>query len=269
MSLKYAFMTFSCPDYSLEQAIAAAEQYEYDGIEARIESNHAHGIEPDATGDQRIAIRRAFEKTSIALCCISTSCRYVDADAHAAQIEHTHKCIDLAGDVGCGMLRVFGGQLNGVDRETGAARIVDAMNAVVDHAAERHVTLAMETHDDWAATRDLVPVVEQVNHPNFGVLWDVTHPTVQADESVTDAHDALMHVMKHVHVHDANIIDGKFDWQPIGQGQFNIRQAIALLLREAYAGYVSFEYINWSDPPQVHLPRELATVKRYEGELLA
>jgi len=269
MSLKYAFTTASCPDWSLERLIAAAEAYGYDGVEARVEWNHAHGIEPDATGNQRIAIRSALEKTDVTLCCIGTGCRYVDADQHAEQIDHTHRSIDLAGDVGCPLIRVFGGQLNGEAREAAADRIVSAINAVVDHAAERGVTIVIETHDDWAATGHIRPLVERVNHPNFAVLWDVTHPLVQAGESITDAHDALVGVMKHVHVHDANMVDGRFDWQPIGQGQFDIRQAIALLLREAYPGYVSGEWINWADPPETHLRRELNTLHRYEEELLA
>lgn len=269
MSLKYAFTTSSCPGYSLEQLIAAAQQYEYDGIEARIEWDHAHGIEPDATGEQRIDIQRTLEKTDVALCCIGTGCRYVDPQAHQQQIEHTHRCIDLAGDLSCPLIRVFGGRLNGEPREAAAERIVAAMKAVVDHAAERHVTIVIETHDDWSAAADVLSLVREVDHPHFGVLWDIAHPVTKAGESIVDAHDQLMHVMKHVHIHDANMVDGRFDWQPIGKGQFDIREAIKLLLREAFAGYVSGEWINWADPPESHLPRELATLKRYEQELLA
>jgi len=31
-----------------------------------------------------------------------------------------------------------------------------------------------------------------------------------------------------------------------------------------YEGYLSGEWINWSDPYEAHLPRELATMKSYE-----
>lgn len=269
MSLKYAFTSSSCPAFTLAELIEAAERYEYDGVETRVEWKHGHGVEPDASAEQRLAVRRAFEKTDVALCCVSTGCRYVDPATHDAQIEHTHRCIDLAGDVGCPRVRVFGGMLHGAGREAAAERIVHAMNAVLDHAAERGVTLVIETHDDWAAPRHLLPIIEAVGHPNLGVLWDVTHPVVQAGETITQAHDELMHVMKHVHVHDAVVVDGRYDWKPIGQGQFDLREAIALLLREAFGGYVSGEWIDWSDPPETHLPRELATLKRYEQELLA
>lgn len=269
MSLKYAFTTSSCPDYSLEQLIGAAERFEYDGVEARVAWDHAHGIEPDATGDQRIAIRRTFEKTSVKLCCISTGCRYTDPQALEQQIGQTHRCIDLAGDLSCPLIRVFGGALDGQDRESAAARVLEAINAVIDHAADRGVTILIETHDDWSASEDVLSLVHAMDHSNFGVLWDVAHPVIRAGESIVDAHDNLMHVMRHVHIHDANVIDGKFDWKPIGQGQFDIRQVIKLLLREAFAGYVSGEWINWADPADVHLPRELATLKRYEEELLA
>jgi hypothetical protein len=39
-----------------------------------------------------------------------------------------------------------------------------------------------------------------------------------------------------------------------------------LLLTINYEGYISGEWIGWSDPYEVHLPRELATLKQYEKE---
>ena len=34
--MKYAFMTFSCPDWTLDEVLAAAQRYGYDGVELRI-----------------------------------------------------------------------------------------------------------------------------------------------------------------------------------------------------------------------------------------
>ena len=39
------------------------------------------------------------------------------------------------------------------------------------------------------------------------------------------------------------------------------------MLSISYDGYISGEWINWEDPYEVHLPRELATLKRYESEV--
>ena len=49
--MKFSFMSFSCPDLDVDEMIALAGKYGYDGIEARISSQHKHGIEPDSPAD--------------------------------------------------------------------------------------------------------------------------------------------------------------------------------------------------------------------------
>ena len=56
--LKYAFMTFSTPELSLADCLETASRLGYDGIEPRLDSNHAHGIEAAATAVERNNIRR-------------------------------------------------------------------------------------------------------------------------------------------------------------------------------------------------------------------
>ena len=43
--MNYSFMTFSCPEASLAEALEMAERFGYDGIEPRISAGHGHGIE--------------------------------------------------------------------------------------------------------------------------------------------------------------------------------------------------------------------------------
>ena len=56
--MKYAFMTFSCPDLTLPEVIELARKTGYDGIEPRIVSDHAHGIEVDIDDAARADIRK-------------------------------------------------------------------------------------------------------------------------------------------------------------------------------------------------------------------
>ena len=43
--MKYAFMTFSCPELDLDGVLDLAGRMGYDGIEPRLDSKHAHGVE--------------------------------------------------------------------------------------------------------------------------------------------------------------------------------------------------------------------------------
>ena len=62
------------------------------------------------------------------------------------------------------------------------------------------------------------------------------------------------------------MVEGKSELCPIGEGIIDHRRALELLMGVEYPGFVSGEWINW-EPHAAHLPRELATLKRYEAEL--
>ena len=47
--MKYAFMTFSTPALNLDDVLATAKQYGYDGIEPRLDAGHKHGVEVAAS----------------------------------------------------------------------------------------------------------------------------------------------------------------------------------------------------------------------------
>ena len=76
--MKFSFMTFSCPELDLESVLELAQRYGYDGIEPRVSAKHQHGIELDATPEQRREIVRKVDASGIQLSCIATSCCFAD-----------------------------------------------------------------------------------------------------------------------------------------------------------------------------------------------
>ena len=56
--MRYSFMTFSCPDLGLREALDLARRLGYDGIEPRTDAKHAHGVEIDAPPARRAEARR-------------------------------------------------------------------------------------------------------------------------------------------------------------------------------------------------------------------
>ena len=45
--MKFSFMTFSCPELTLDQVLSMAKEFGYDGIEPRISASHQQGVEFD------------------------------------------------------------------------------------------------------------------------------------------------------------------------------------------------------------------------------
>ena len=264
--MKYSFMSFSCPELTLAEMLALAERYGYDGIEPRIEAGHKHGIEMSTGPEKRRTLAQMAADSPVALCCVATSRQYADPAATKQQIQDTLRCIDLAADVSSPRLRVFGGPIaKGVDRQQAIDLLIKSFLAVADHAQQRGVTLCVETHDDWCNPDHLAEVMRRVNHPAIAVNWDVMHPVRAAKWTVDRSFETLKPWIRHLHVHDGTQDLEKLELLPMGQGDIDHRRAIQLLHTISYDGYLSGEWINW-EPYEAHLPRELATMKRYEKE---
>ena len=261
--MKYSFMSFSGPQLTLGELLAVAKRFGYDGVEPRIDSQHKHGVETAASAAQRKEIKKQVAAGKVALACIATSCKYADPEITRQNVDYTLKCIDLAADVGAGRIRVFGGVWAKDQKREDAIRIVaDALRTVADHAQVRGVKVCMETHDSWCLPEDVAAVMQRVNHPAIAVNWDIMHPVRVHKTPIDEAFATLQPWIRHLHFHDG--APGTTQLVPIGNGGIDHRRAIELLQTIPYEGYLSGEWLRWSDPYEMHLPRELATMKSYE-----
>lgn len=263
--MKYAFMTFSTPELTLTECLDAASRFGYDAIEPRIQAGHAHGIELGMGGTARREARQRAEDAGVRLCCIATSCRYADPALRASMLDDSRRAVDLAGDVGAPCVRVFGGAIGaGLNRRDAVEAVAECLRELAPRAAERNVTLCMETHDDWCDPRYVAEVMRRVDHPNVAVNWDLMHPVRTAGRSMADAYATLSPWVRHVHFHDGTVRD-PLTMLPIGKGCIDHRTPVRLLREAGYEGCLSGEWINW-EPWEEHLPRELAAIKALEAE---
>lgn len=258
-------MSFSTPALDLAGMLEVARNYGYDGIEPRLDSKHAHGIEVATTVEQRKSIREQANASGIALACLATSIRYADPATVVDMVTQTHERIDLAGDLAVPAIRVFGGTIpEGVTRERAIDLLAGSLSDVANHARDRGVTVCIETHDHWCDPAHVAAVLSRVDHPAIAANWDIMHPVRTAKVSMDDAFEALKPWIRHLHIHDGTTADGKL--APIGTGDIDHRRALELLKTIDYDGFISGEWIKW-EPYEVHLPRELAAMSRYEKEL--
>ncbi len=262
--MKYAFMSFSNPAWTLDEMLAAAKQYGYDGIEPRIDGGHKHGLELSSTPAQRAEAKQHAADRGVAIACIATGCRFADPAAAPQNVQTALQAIDLAADVGAGVIRVFGGKVpEGVMRIQAADSIAASLSALAPHAAERGVTVAIETHDDWCDATDVAAILQQVNQPQIGANWDYQHTTRVAKLSIAQAFSLLQPYIKHVHFHDGTERADKLEFLPVGHGIYDHRAVLHALSSIGYTGFLSGEWIDW-EPADVHLPRELAAMKAME-----
>lgn len=262
--MKYAFMSFSTPELDLSTTLAVAAELGFDGIEPRLDAKHKHGVEVDASAAERDAIRAESERSGIPLVCLATSLRYADPEARREMIKQTHERVDLAGDLNVPVIRVFGGKIpEATEREEAIDLVAECFQAVAEHAAERCVTVCMETHDDWCDPTHVAAVMERVDNPTIAVNWDIMHPVRMGFATIDASFEALRPWIRHLHIHDGTTNDKGLTLVPIGEGDIDHKRALERLTEIEYSGAISGEWIQW-EPYDIHLPRELATLKRLE-----
>jgi len=265
--MKFSFMSFSCPELNLDEMISVAKKYGYNGIEPRISAKHKHGVEMNSSKSFREECKGKSKESGIAFSCIATSCIYANPETNKEMISDTYKSIDLAADVGAPIIRVFGGVIpEGITREEAIDLLVKSMESVADHAAEKNVTVCVETHDHWCNPKHLAEVMKRVNHPAIAVNWDIMHPVRVEKVTMDEAFQVFKPWIKHIHFHDGvTKKDGKLVMVPIGEGDIDHQMAVQLLKDSNYDGFLSGEWIKW-EPYETHLPRELSIMKQYEVE---
>lgn len=256
-------MSFSCPDLGLDGLLDLAKRLGYEGVEPRVECKHGHGIELGLDAAGRAAAKAKAAERGIAYACVATSCSYADPQKRAQMIDDTRRYIDLAADIGCARLRVFGGVIpQGLSREQAIDGVTSALAAVASQAQSRGVTVCMETHDHWCNPADVAAVMHRVGQPSVQVNWDIMHPVRVAKVTMQQAFDALRPWIRHVHFHDGITKEGKLRMVPIGQGEIDHAAAVRLLKGMHWDGFMSGEWIGW-EPYEQHLPRELAAMRGY------
>ena len=101
---------------------------------------------------------------------------YADPASVAGHIEDSRLAIDLAADIGCPRIRVFGGKIGeGLEREDAIEQVAVSLAALGDQAAECGVSIYMETHDDWCDPKHVAAVMRMANHPQVCVNWDILY----------------------------------------------------------------------------------------------
>ena len=245
--IRLAAMSSVCPDWNLDQVVEGMQRHGYQGFEQRVEWGHASGIEATLTARERERVRSRMEAEGLEICCIASGARMAAADPseRAGQVEELKKYIDLAADLGCGMVRVFGGDR---DRRLELMAVVDyvveGFAQALPAAESRDVILLLETHDEWCASAPVRAVVEQAGSPHLRVLWDFMHPQ-RVLEEVEESFQVLGKYTLHTHVHDGRIVDGQVEVSSaLGDGIFDYRTPMRLLAAAGFEGYCSVEVIH-------------------------
>ena len=262
------FSTLACPHWPIDQVIAKASAFGYDGIEWR-GGTDGH-VQPDMPVSARTRLRQQCSDAGLTVLAVTAYTTFVfdSAVERQANIDELHRYVDLAAEVGASYVRTFLGELPEGTKLTPSIykNIYDCLRIASEYAHSAGVRIAVEPHDDFVRSSTMVPILSHVYHPSLRVIWDLGN-TFSAGEEPAESIVLLRDRLAYVHIKDGQGQGPNWQLCAVGKGDVPLGKAFELLQAINFQGSLSVEWeYAWHpelDPPEIALPAALQTVREY------
>lgn len=193
--IRTSFSTVACHDWTLDRVARAGAEWGYDGVELRTFGSGAteFACDPFLTGTDKIVA--LLGEAGLRPACLATSIRFdeaIDPPAIGRVITDTERSVraaksalDLAGAIGCPLVRVFGFELpDGEKRSRGLARIVARLAMALDHARNTGVRLVIENGGSFPTAADLAEIMDATNHSSLGASYSMSVAAAAGEDPI-------------------------------------------------------------------------------------
>jgi sugar phosphate isomerase/epimerase len=261
-SLYLSFSTLGCPDWSFDKIIDFAKDNHYTGIEVRgILHQMDLPLVPEFSSPEAIATTmKEMTDRGLKFVDLGSSCalHFPKGADRTKNLDEGKRFIDLAEKLNCPYVRVFPNQLpKDRDRQESLNLIIDGLKELGTYASKTNVTVLLESHGELIYKKDLLAVMEGAADPHVGLVWDICNMWIATKEPPEEVYNVLKYYIRHTHIKDLKIENGKEEYVLLGTGIVPIFQAIDLLYKSHYPGYYSFEWEKLWHPeildPQIAL----------------
>jgi L-ribulose-5-phosphate 3-epimerase len=274
----YSYWHFRTERVPVETVIEKAAELGVEGVDILHRQMDIGEKEPLTADGRRYLqnLKRHAFRNGIDLVCLSIHQDFVDPDPEyrKQQIAHTHKCIEIAGELGVPCIRLNSGRWNtiasfddlmtargeepileGFTESDGFNWCIDAIEQCLPKAAECGVILALENH--WGLTRTpegLLRITKSIQSPWLGVLMDTGN-------FLEDPYSRLEQIAPQTVFVQAKTYYGRGEWYTLDLDYSRIAKILA---QANYSGYVSLE-MEGKEDPETAVPKSIAMLRRAFG----
>lgn len=246
--LKLSFSTLGCPKWSVSEILATAKDFGYDGIELRGVQSELHMTRHKALRPENIGATKAeLDRMGLTIACVTSGCVISDADHREENREEIMQYVDAAKTLGAPHVRVLGDALAGPSVPVDDYLVEDMAAELGEYAGKNGVTLLMESNGAYADTNRLAKLLQDINCPHVKVIWDIHHPYRYFSEPPKETMQNLKGLIRHVHLKDGVMVNGRPSYRMMGQGDLPTRECIELLLESGFDGFYSLEWLKRFD----------------------
>ena len=247
--MKISFTTLGCPNWDLDMICQKGYEYGFDGVDFRGYLNEIDITKVPLFTTQGSETKQRLTDAGLAVSGISSSLKVCEAERKMENIEEAKRTIELANTLGCENVRVFGGgNLDGSSHEELAKIGLECVQAVLDLDGADDLHWLFETHDNWVTSSNCTLLLNRIEDPAFGALWDMGHTARVGGETPAQTWAAIGPRVGYTHVKDAihdpshpqTMSDG---WRYVlpGTGQLPLAEAIGVLRQHGYDGWMMYE----------------------------
>lgn len=243
-----SFSTLGCPDWSFDKILEFAVQHQYSGVEIRgIQreldlSKSPHFNSSSAINETKKKL--ADKKLKIVGLGSSAAMHHSSEADRAKAYDEAKRFIDIADKISCPYVRVFPDKLpKDQDKQKTLERIAEGLTILGNYSKGSGVKVLMETHGDVVYADDIVTVMNAVQpKKQVALIWDIANMWMVTKESPTEVYGKLKNWIEHSHLKDLKLNAGKNEYTLMGMGDVPAFEAIDLLTKNGYKGYLSFEW---------------------------
>ena len=274
----YSYWHFRDPKVSIETVIDKAADIGVEGLDILHRQMDIPEKEP-LTAEHRVYLqklkRHAF-RNGIDLVCMSIHQNFVQQDPaeRQKQIDHTHKCLEIAYELGVPCIRLNSGRWNtikdfddlmkargiepiipGCTEDDGFKWCIECIEKCIPKAEQCGVVMALENH--WGLSRTpegQLRLINAVPSPWLGALMDTGN-------FMEDPYDKLKMIAPKTVYMQAKTYYGGGEWYTLDLDY----KRIAKILNDAgYTGYCSVEF-EGKENPDIAVPKSIELLRKTVG----
>ena len=246
--MKIAFSTIGCPGWSFNEIFATAKDLGFGGIEIRgiREEMDAPSVKEFAP-ENLPATMAKISRSHVRICMVTSGAQLglPEVDANVAQ---ARRYIDFAARIGAPYVRLLITDKPEAVPGESVEQTIRLYRELCAYAQDKNVSPLLETNASLADTSVMRRVMQEVDMPNMGVLWDLHHPYRYFGETPEQTYANIGPYIRHLHVKDSVMADGKVQYRMMGYGDVPVFDTLKLLHDNGFDGYISLEWIKRWQP---------------------
>jgi L-alanine-DL-glutamate epimerase-like enolase superfamily enzyme len=190
--MRLALTTLGCPTWDIETVFARASDYGFDGVDLRGLQEHLDVTRRTEFTSEMGRTRTLLDESSLRISALSSSIEICNADSREENIRRAQRLLPIAHALDVEYVRVFGkGEAESRSRSEMASQGRTTMGQILSLEGATDIQWIVETHDNWTRSADCRLLLDRIDSPNVGVLWDVGHTARVGDEIPAETLETL------------------------------------------------------------------------------